>query len=405
MAAIIQPVDAYAGLGSLIKQRTGKEILTDNVVDWLGVGQELANMDGTTSQIVTGDIATLVTEQVVLPAVYKSLDVNIVTSFGEYTQSVGITQRSRPAIPDLESDKETYDPTPGSSSDPFVNYGIEMFTNYFFKALQAKIVWSIPERVMTGAFLSERGFSDFVTAIYSAVRFQVNAMIDALTFSAIRGSIALTLQQGVGNQLYNLLPEYNVENPDATPLTAANAMTNPDFLRFSSKRINVVMDDMKQTTVLFNEKGYPVATDFDTAHVLILSRFQRDMQAHLQSDTFHKELVALPNHKVVASWQGPLAVANGGITFASASTVKDTFKFSNADGAAPIAIDQVGVVAHFCSNRRISIEDLGEHTESMRDPDALKTNHFTHLSARTIVDDYEPAVTFIVADEDPVSVP
>ena len=396
MANIIQPVDAYASLNSVANQRLGIDVLQDNVIDWIAFGDALANLDSQTSQIVTSELVTLVTEQQVLPAVYKSLGVDVVASRGAFSSAVGITQRSRPAIPELTSDAATYDPAPGSSSDPFENYPVEMLTNYYFKPLQAAISWSIPDRWLTGAFLSERGFSDFLTAIRSAVDFRVKSTIDAITFTAIRGSIGLNLQAGVaGNRAYNLLAEFNALT--GATLTQADSLQSPDFLRYAAQRIRVVMDDMSNTSIVFNEKGYPSATDFGDAHVLILSRLQRAMETNLQSDTFHKELVSLPNHATVPAWKGLLATPTGGITFESTSTIKDTFAFTNADGDKPVEIDQSGVVAHIFTKKRVSIEDLGEHTESMRDPVGLKTNYFTHLSARTIVDPYENGVTFYIA--------
>ena len=82
----------------------------------------------------------------------------------------------------------------------------------------------------------------------------------------------------------------------------------------------------------------------------------------------------------------------------SISTVKDTFDFQNPDDPDPVKINQSGVIGHLFAKRRVQIEDLGEHMESMRDPVGLKTNYFTHLSGRVVVDDYENAVTFLAAD-------
>ena len=396
MATLIQPVDAYAGLNSVIKQRLGVDVIKDDTIDWVGFATTLDGLDSQTSQIVTSELVTLVTKQVVLPAVYKDLGVDVVANRGAYSPSVGVTQRSRPAIPELKSDAAAYNPTPGSSSDPFKNYAVEMYTNYYFKAYQAMIAWSAPDRWLTGAFLSEQGFTDFLSSIRSAVDFQVRASIDATTFAAIRGSIALNLNTP-GNRVYNLLTEFNAIS--GTTLTQANCMQSPDFLRYASQRIKVVMDDMSNTSVLFNEREYPSYTDFNGgAHVLLLSRFQRAMESNLQSDTFHKELVALPNHATVPAWKGLLSTAGGGITFESASTVKDTFDFQNPDDPDPVKINQSGVIGHLFAKRRVQIEDLGEHMESMRDPVGLKTNYFTHLSGRVVVDDYENAVTFLAAD-------
>lgn len=395
MASVIQPVDAYAEFNSLVNQKLGIDGVTDGTINFVGIGEAIADADSQTSAIITSALQTLVTHQEILPLVYKSAGVDIVASRAPYSQTVGYLQRSRPNLKQLESGADAYNPEPGSSSDPFKNYPVEMETNYFYKPFQAMIAYSIADRWATGLFLGERGVTEFKNAIRSAVEFQVRAALDSATFAAIRGSIALNLNHTTP-LAKNVLALFNEET--GTSLLAKDMVNSPDFLRFTAREMKNLINDMKETKVQFNEKGYPNHTDFDSARVLILSRLESAWETNLQSDTFHKELVALPNHSVVSSWKGPSLTAGGPITFESTSKVVDTFNFSNVEGAEPVSVDQDGVFAHIFSAKRVQIEDLGDHSEQMRDPVGLKTNTFLHLSGRVLVDDYENGYTLYGAD-------
>lgn len=395
MTSIIQPVDAYQEFNALVKQKLGIDGVVDGAINFVGIGEAIIDADSQTSNIITSAAQTLVTHQEILPLVYKSAGVDIVASRAPYSQTVGYLQRNRPALTKLSSDADAYNPVEGSSSDPFKNYPQEMETNYFYKPFQAMIAYSIADRWATGLFLGERGVTEWKNAIRSAAEFQVRAAIDAATFAAIRGSIALNLNHTTPLAI-NVLEAFNEDT--GSSLLAKDALNSPDFLRYSATVIKNLIGDMRETRVQFNEKGYPNATDFETARVLVLSRYESALETNLQSDTFHKELVALPKHSIVSSWKGPSLTDGGPITFESASKVVDTFNFSNVEGADPVEVNQDGVFAHIFSERRVQIEDLGDHSETMRDPVGLKTNTFLHLSGRVLVDNYENGYTLYAAD-------
>ena len=398
MTTIIQPVDDYAVFNNLVKQRLGIEgVNDDNTINFVGIGEAVANADPDTSNVILGALAVLVTQQEILPLIFKGTGVDIVTSRGEYSQSVGYLQRSRPKLISLESDLDVYNPTAGASSDPFKNYEVEFYTNYFYKIWQAKVVRSLPERWGTGIFINSHVESAFIEAIRSTISFQVAASLEAITFAALRGSMALNLTSGNGDLAINILGRFNTATGGS--LLAKDAMQSPDFLRYTAGQLSLLRRRMAVTTVQYNEKKYPNALDMDDAHVLLLADFSTASEVNLQSDTFHKELVALPGHRVVPSWQGPSLADNGAITFESSSLVKDKFQFTNPDTPpVPISVGQGGVIAHIASRKRFMIEELGSRTTTMFDPVGLKTNIFVHLSGRVSVDDYEPAVTLYVAD-------
>ena len=396
---LIPVADASAVLNSLAKQHIGESVVVNddlsNIVDF---GRAYDQLDSGTKQAVVSGLITLVTTQLFVVKEYKGngLDVIRTRSVGGYDTSEGLIQKNRPALPTAVSDATVYDPEPGSTNDPFKNIPVNFETEYFFKPIAFRYEWSKPERWMTGMFLSINGFYTAVGAIDRMIANAIQLNIEDVTKSLLRGSIALNLSGGNSNRKVNLLAEYNAAYTPSTPLTAAVALQTPDFLRWAVHRIFVVFDYMKTYTRLYNEKGYPNFLDQSNASVVMLSQFRRAAQQFMLSDVYNQEYLQLPGAETVSDWKGLLSSVNAVPDFASTSAVKDTFEVSWEDD--PIVVDENGIVAHVFDPERIGIYDFSTVVTSMKDPIGLKTNYFTHVFAKGIVDPYENGVTFVIQD-------
>ena len=128
----------------------------------------------------------------------------------------------------------------------------------------------------------------------------------------------------------NLLYEYNTAN--GTSLTKEQALATPEFIRFASYRIKLYAGRFSKISRLFNVGGKARFTPRDKLHIVLLDEFDASASVYLQSDTFHDELVKLPQAETVAYWQG------SGTDYALSSTSKIDIKKS--DGTA-IAVDGV----------------------------------------------------------------
>lgn len=385
---------AAAAVNSLAKQYIGTEaLLTDDLSNISDFGRAFEDLDSGTKEIVKSGLVTLITEQLVIAKEYKGNEVDIIRSRGEYDPSAGIIQKNRPNLLQAEDDSDVYNPAPNSTSDPFKNNPINFETEYFFKPFQFRYQWSIPERWMTGMFLSRDKFNQFIAAVDTSVKNSLTLNLDNITLSTLRSSIALNLDGGASPRAINLLKTYN-KTFKAT-LKAEQALQTPEFLRWSLNQIAVTLDQLKIYSSLYNEKAYP--NHLADPNVVFLSQFKNAAKQYLQADVFNKDLLELPGHSTVVSWKG-LVDAKGAVpSFKALSTVKDTFSVSWKK--TPIAVDQEGVVAHIFDNERVGIYNLGMKTTSMADPVGLKTNYWTHVFCSAITDPYENGVTFYIKDE------
>nr|DAS51362.1 MAG TPA: major capsid protein [Caudoviricetes sp.] len=389
------PVGAAAtAVNSLAKQYIGTEaLLADDLSNISDFGRAFEDLDSGTKEIVKSGLVTLITEQLAIAKEYKGNEVDIIRSRGAYDPSAGIIQKNRPNLLQAEDDGDVYNPDVNSTSDPFKNNPINFETEYFYKPFQFRYQWSIPERWMTGMFLSRDKFNQFIAAVDTSVKNSLTLNIDNITLSTLRASIALNLNGGESPRAINLLKSYN--KAFKATLKAEQALQTPEFLRWCLNQISVTLDQLKIYSSLYNEKAYP--NHLADPNVVFLSQFENAAKQYLQADVFNKDLLELPGHSTVVSWKG-LVDAKGAVpSFKSLSTVKDTFSVSWQQ--TPITVNQEGVVAHIFDNERVGIYNLGMKTTSMADPVGLKTNYWTHVFCSAITDPYENGVTFYIKDE------
>ena len=389
------PVGAAASIvNSLAKQSMGSEALvSDDLSNITDFGRSFENLDSGTKEIVKSGLVTLVTEQLVIAREYKGNGVDIIKSRSDYDPSAGIIQKNRPNLMQAVDDSDAYNPATNSSSDPYKNNPIDFSTEYFFKPFQFRYQWSIPERWMTGMFLSRENFHQFISAVDTSVKNSLALNIDNLTMATLRSSIGLNLHTPTSPRSINLLKSYN--KVFKTALKAEQALQNAEFLRWCLNQIAVLMDNLTTFSSLYNEMDYP--NIMSNPKVVILSQFENAAKQYLQADVFNKDLLELPGHSKIVSWKS-LVNAKGTLpSFEVLSTVKDTFSVTWEND--PITVDQSGVVAHIFDSERCTINNLGMKTTSQADPVGLKTNYWTHVCGSSITDPYENGVTFYIKDE------
>lgn len=165
-----------------------------------------------------------------------------------------------------------------------------------------KGTWSIeilrPVEQIKSAFLDPTAMNAFIDGIYVTVDNAFKLEEERLTALAVNTAMADSLD---GGKARNLLAEFN--DKFNASLTPKSAITNADFLRFASKEINRTITNMSVMSTAYNKAGYSTFTTKDNMVVEMLSEFASSSDMYLQSDTFHKELVALPNYESVPFWQ------------------------------------------------------------------------------------------------------
>ena len=239
-----------------------------------------------------------------------------------------------------------------------------------------------PVDQIRSAFLSEAEMMRFIDGIYVCIENQIKLSEEACVSAAVATAIAADIN---GGNVRNLLTEYNTLH-STNPITSeADAMTDPDFLKYASKEINQTIKYMRDMSTAFNIGGYMTFTDRDNLVCEVLSDAAASFDSYLNADTFHNDLVKLPKYNEVNKWQftgqaGGSFANNSKIDVINAAFITETNLTGEieADGIIAFVHDIEHVAAYFGHRRSWEKynerDDVYIHGENMRKGYAVDPN-------------------------------
>lgn len=208
-------------------------------------------------------------------------------------------------------ENESWELTDGASYDPNIFYKPNVSAKFFNKRVTFEVPMSFTERQVKESFSSLVQLNGFLSMLYNAVDKSMTVKIDSLVMRTINNMIAETVYAEFPEGTYtgnsvkavNLLSLYNARYEKT--LTADKAITDPDFIRFSSYEMGVYANRLSKISKLFNIGGKDRFTPSDLLHVVLLSDFAKSADSYLQSETYHNEFTKLPQAEIVPYWQAP----------------------------------------------------------------------------------------------------
>lgn len=163
--------------------------------------------------------------------------------------------------------------------------------------------WSLelirPIKQIKQAFTSPAEMDAFIAGLYTYVDNKFKLEEEAVVNLAVNTGMANAIKSGLAR---NLLNEYNAMHDDAV-ITSEEALRNADFLKYASMEISRIVENMGMMTTVFNKMEYETYTPSDMLIVEMLTQFAKASDVYLQADTFHNDLVKLPNFERVPFWQ------------------------------------------------------------------------------------------------------
>lgn len=226
-------------------------------------------------------------------------------------------------VPEAEVN-DTWNLQDGHSYDQDVFHKPTVTAKFFNSKVTFEVPVSITERQVKESFSNAAQLNGFISMIYAAVEKSMTIKADALIMRTINNMVAETvladarafgataagdmtevdLASASTARCVNLLKLYNDKTGATTKLTAAKAITDPDFIRFASYVMGTYADRLQSISTVFNVGGKERFTPKDMLHVVLLSDFAKAAQTYLYSDTFNRGDVLLPQAETVPFWQG-----------------------------------------------------------------------------------------------------
>ena len=254
--------------------------------------------------------------------------------------------------------------------------------------------WSIeiirPVQQIKEAFLSDSAMLSFIDGIYVAIDNKFELELERIVALAANTAIANAHAEGLSR---NLLSEYNTLHPNDT-LTVAQALESLDFLKFATMEITRTIDNMKKMTTVFNAKAYETFTPANKMVIEMLSQFARACDMYLQADTFHNELVKLPNFESVPFWQN-----SGHFAFSetSAINVKNTGITGTENSVTDGEVSLSGIVAFVHDVENVAAYFGERHSWEMFNPRSDVMIHGEKVRKGFAVDGHANGVVFYIA--------
>lgn len=252
--------------------------------------------------------------------------------------------------------------------------------------------YTIPDKLLNSAFTSEAGLASFISAIMSAVSDSMTIALNNMAYMAIDNFVAEKIKNN--NGVVNILALYNAQFPNATE-TQASSITSKEFLRYTSMVMNNYVKYLEKPSVNYNVSGMVRATARDNLHVLISGQWASAFDSYLSSDTWHNDLIALPNYREYIYLQGQKDT-NLGVNDWRANCSINIKPSSSGENDDPIVAG--GIIGIFADRQAIAYGYTDMYTGTDRNNRNRYTN-FTYSATKQYINDIsENGVIFVVAE-------
>ena len=289
-------------------------------------------------------------------------------------------------------ENESWELEDGASYDQDIFYKPTVEAKFYNSKITFEVAVSFTERQVKQSFSNATQLNAFISMLYNEVDKSMTVKIDSLIMRTIDNMIGETIHadstivtETDRVRTVNLLTRYNTISGES--LTTANCLQDPGFLKYASYVIGLYVDRIGQMSSLFNVGEKARFTPKDLLHIVMLSEFANASKTFLESDTFWKELVKLPNAETVAFWQG----SGTDYAFTSTSAINITTKGGQT-------ISQGGILAVMFDRDALGVCNQDRRVTTHYNAKAEFYNNYYKFDASYFNDLNENFVVFYVAN-------
>ena len=389
----------YTLINSVSGEVLGKtDIVTEDLTGIVDLGKEVFNQNAVDNYVKS--LVNHIGKVIFVNRPYAGKVPSVLMDAWEFGS---VLEKISTDVPEAE-ENDTWDLTDGHTYSQDVFHKPTITAKFFNSKVTFEVSVSITERQVKESFSNASQLNGFISMIYSAVEKSMTIKADALIMRAINNMIAETVLSdavafgGSANDLtsadlssasttrcVNLLKLYNDKTGASTPLTAAKAITNTDFIRFASYVMGTYADRLQSISTVFNVGGKERFTPKDMLHVVLLSDFAKAAQTYLYSDTFNRGDVLLPQAETVPFWQG------SGQNYEFASTGNINIKESSGK-----AVEISGVLGVMFDRDALGVCNLDRRVTTNYNAKAEFFNNYYKFDAGYFNDTNENFVIFFI---------
>lgn len=391
----------YTLINSVSGEVLGKtDIVTEDLTGIVDLGKEVFNQNAVDNYVKS--LVNHIGKVIFVNRPYAGKVPSVLMDAWEFGS---VLEKISADVPEAE-ENDTWNLTDGTSYDQDVFHKPTVTAKFFNSKVTFEVPVSITERQVKESFSNAAQLNGFISMIYAAVEKSMTIKADALIMRTINNMIAETvladaqafgataagdmagadLSSASTARCVNLLKLYNDKTGATTKLTAAKAITDPDFIRFASYVMGTYADRLQSISTVFNVGGKERFTPKDMLHVVLLSDFAKAAQTYLYSDTFNRGDVLLPQSETVPFWQG------SGQNYEFASTGNINIKESGGK-----AVEISGVLGVMFDRDALGVCNLDRRVTTNYNAKAEFFNNYYKFDAGYFNDTNENFVVFFAA--------
>lgn len=390
----------YTLINSVSKEVLGKtDIVQEDLTGIVDLGKEVFNQSAVDNYVKS--LVNHIGKVIFVNRPYAGKVPSVLMDAWEFGS---VLEKISADVPEAE-ENDTWNLTDGQSYDQDVFHKPTVTAKFFNSKVTFEVPVSITERQVKESFSNAAQLNGFISMIYAAVEKSMTIKADALIMRTINNMIAETvladaqafgataagdmagadLSSASTARCVNLLKLYNDKTGASTKLTAAKAITDPDFIRFASYVMGTYADRLQSISTVFNVGGKERFTPKDMLHVVLLSDFAKAAQTYLYSDTFNRGDVLLPQAETVPFWQG------SGQNYEFASTGNINIKESGGK-----AVEISGVLGVMFDRDALGVCNLDRRVTTNYNAKAEFFNNYYKFDAGYFNDTNENFVVFFI---------
>ena len=297
----------YTILNDIMVEVTGGQIEPDDAPATPIVQEDLSNIVDIGTQVFSNNwrdkyvsaMINRIGREVFVDRTYEGYAPSVLRDAWEYGS---IMSKTRCKIFDAKANP-SWSLSAGQTVNQFEFTPPDVIQKFYNTKTAWQIDCSFTEVQLRQSFTSAEAMNRFYSMIENRIAQSMTIYIDSLVMRTINNFIAEKLY--ASNGVIDLLAGYNAQLD--TPITAAAAMSDKNFLRYAALTIKLYVERFRAPSRNFNiaddDDGNVTFTPREYAHLVLHSDLAAGMEVYLQSDTYHDDLVRIGDYEKVPFWQ------------------------------------------------------------------------------------------------------
>jgi len=317
-------------VNSALKEVNGTSaLLKDDLSNTVDVGKEIIDSDNVDNYV--HKLIDRVGQTVFNNRVYQGNAPSLLMTSWQYGS---ILEKIDTDLPKAEQN-DSWSLQDGQEYKQDIFYQPKVTAKFFNSKTTFDIPLSFTSQQVQSSFNSATELNGFISMLMQSVQNAMTVNIDNLIMRTLNNMTGTVLNANKPLSSINLLANYNTATGQS--LTANKALTDKEFLRYATAKINTLQNRLTKISTLFNLGAKQRFTPLANQHLILLSDFSDNANTYLKADTFNSNDVGLNNsYDVVPYWQG----TGTDYSFNNTSAIDVAIK----DGTTTKEIKQSGII-------------------------------------------------------------